>query len=172
MLQLSDRPPGNPHRPFVVYPSERNETMYPIDPIYTANMNDQQRAWFYAEYERARKDEVIGVLLAIFLGGLGIHHFYLRRDGLGLVYLVFSWTGIPMVIAWIEAFFMPSRVRQYNVAQAMFISSQILAAGSNQSGSSAIHCNACGNPIDATAVFCNHCGAAITRSALSTQPAH
>ena len=146
--------------------------MYPIDPIYTANMNDQQRAWFYAEYQRARKDEVIGVLLAIFLGGLGIHHFYLRRDGLGLVYLVFSWTGIPMVIAWIEAFFMPSRVRQYNVAQAMFISSQILAAGSNQSGSSAIHCHACGNPIDITAVFCNHCGAAITHSPLSTQPAH
>ena len=90
--------------------------MYPIDPIYTANMNDLQRAWFYAEYERARKDEVIGVLLAVFLGGLGIHHFYLRRDGLGLLYLLFSWTGIPMVIAWIEAFFMPRRVRQYNAA--------------------------------------------------------
>jgi len=29
--------------------------MYPIDPIYTANMNDQQRTWFYAEYERAHK---------------------------------------------------------------------------------------------------------------------
>jgi TM2 domain-containing membrane protein YozV len=149
--------------------------MYPIDPIYTANMNDQQRAWFYAEYERARKDEVIGVLLAIFLGGLGIHHFYLRRDGLGILYLVFSWTGIPMVIAWIEAFFMPARVRQYNAMQAMFISSQILGAAPGQPGSpapTAPHCNACGNPVDPTAAFCNHCGAAITRSALSTQPAH
>ena len=146
--------------------------MYPIDPIYTANMNDQQRAWFYAEFERARKDEVIGVLLAVFLGGLGIHHFYLRRDGLGLLYLVFCWTFIPMVVAWIEAFFMPSRVRQYNAAQAMFISSQILAASPNPSGSHATHCNACGNSIDPTAVFCNHCGAAVTRSALNTQPVH
>ena len=146
--------------------------MYPIDPIYTASMNDQQRAWFYAEYERARKDEVIGVLLAVFLGGLGIHHFYLRRDGLGLLYLVFCWTGIPMVIAWIEAFFMPSRVRQYNAAQAMFISSQILAAGPGQSGSSATQCSSCGNAVDPTAIFCNNCGAAITRSALNTQPAH
>ncbi len=149
--------------------------MYPTDPIYTVNMNDHQRAWFYAEYERARKDEVIGVLLALFLGGLGIHHFYLRRDGPGILYLVFSWTGIPMVIAWIEAFFMPGRVRQYNAMQAMFISSQILAAGSSQTGSpspAAPHCNACGSPIDPTAAFCNHCGAAITRSALSTQPAH
>jgi TM2 domain-containing membrane protein YozV len=149
--------------------------MYPIDPIYTANMNDQQRAWFYAEYERARKDEVIGVLLAVFLGGLGIHHFYLRRDGLGILYLVFSWTGIPMVIAWIEAFFMPARVRQYNAAQAMFISSQILAATPGQTGSpspTATNCDACGRAIDPTAIFCNHCGAAITRSALNTQPAH
>jgi len=148
--------------------------MYPTDPIYTVNMNDQQRAWFYAEYERARKDEVIGVLLALFLGGLGIHHFYLRRDGLGILYLVFSWTGIPMVIAWIECFFMPGRVRQYNAAQAMFISSQILGAAPSQPGSStptAPRCSACGNPVDPTAVFCNHCGAAIPRSALSTQPA-
>jgi len=142
--------------------------MYPIDPIYTINMNDQQRTWFYAEYERARKDEVIGVLLAIFLGGLGIHHFYLRRDGLGLLYLLFSWTAIPMVIAWVEAFFMPRRVRQYNAAQAMYISSHILGTAP---GSPALHCNACGNPVDQTAVFCNHCGAAITHSAISAQPA-
>jgi predicted amidophosphoribosyltransferase len=77
-----------------------------------------------------------------------------------------------MVIAWIEAFFMPGRVRQYNVMQAMFISSQILAAAPSQPGAPAPHCNACGNPVDPTAAFCNHCGAAITRSALSTQPAH
>jgi TM2 domain-containing membrane protein YozV len=147
--------------------------MYPIDPIYTASMNDHQRAWFFAEYQSARKDEVIGVLLAIFLGGLGIHHFYLRRDGLGLVYLVFSWTGIPMIIAWVEAFFMPSRVRQYNAMQAMYISNQILSAPGQPIASApgAARCNACGAQIDPTATFCTRCGAAITHSALSSQPA-
>lgn len=152
--------------------------MYPIDPNYTANMNDHQRAWFFAEYQRARKDEVIGVLLAIFLGGLGIHHFYLRRDGLGIVYLVFSWTGIPMVIAWVEAFFMPSRVRQYNAMQAMYISSQILGVPQLIPGqpiasapAGTARCNACGAQVDPTATFCTHCGAAITHSALSSQPA-
>jgi TM2 domain-containing membrane protein YozV len=100
--------------------------MYPIDPIFTANMNDQQRAWFYAEYERARKDEVIGVLLALFLGCFGIHHFYLRRDGLGILYLLFFWTGITTILGFIECFFMPGRVRQYNAMQAMYISNQIL----------------------------------------------
>jgi TM2 domain-containing membrane protein YozV len=150
--------------------------MYPIDPIYTANMNDQQRAWFYAEYERARKDEVVGLLFALLLGTFGIHHFYLRRDGLGVLYLIFFWTGIPALLGFIECFFMPGRVRQYNAMQAFYISSQILGASVQSFGTAppplaATHCNACGSAIDPTAVFCNHCGATITRTALSTQPA-
>jgi TM2 domain-containing membrane protein YozV len=155
--------------------------MYPIDPIYTANMNDQQRAWFYAEYERARKDEVAGVLFALLLGSFGIHHFYLRRDGLGVLYLIFFWTGIPAFLGFIECFFMPGRVRQYNAAQAIYISSHILGAptGAGVPGPdsrtratpTATHCNACGSPIDPTATFCTHCGAAINHSALSSQPA-
>jgi len=145
--------------------------MHPTDPIYTVNMNDHQRAWFYAEYERARKDEVIGVLLALFLGGIGIHHFYLRRDGLGLLYLIFSWTGVPMVIAWVECFFMPGRVRRYNAMQAMYISSQVLGSTGPTAPPASTRCDACGNIVDPTAVFCNHCGAAVSRTALTSQPA-
>jgi TM2 domain-containing membrane protein YozV len=143
--------------------------MYPIDPIYTANMNDQQRAWFYAEYERARKDEVIGVLFALFLGCFGVHHFYLRRDGLGVLYLLFFWTGITAILGFIECFFMPGRVRQYNAAQAYYISSQILGASLHPTATA--RCNACGTTLDAAATFCPHCGAAVTPSAISTQPA-
>ena len=102
--------------------------MYPTDPIYTANMTEHQRAWFFAEYERARKDETVGILFALFLGCFGIHHFYLRRDGLGILYLIFFWTGITAILGFIECFFMPSRVRQYNTAQAIYISNQILAS--------------------------------------------
>src|SRR5271170_4082277 len=135
--------------------------MYPIDPIYTANMTDQQRGWFYAEYERARKDEIIGVLFAFFLGSFGIHHFYLRRDGLGVLYLIFFWTGIPAFLGFIECFFMPDRVRQYNVLQAMYISNQILAAFTGAAvpapasgiwpATNAANCSACGSLIDPTA---------------------
>ena len=141
--------------------------MYPVDPTYTVDMNDQQRSWFYAEFEQARKDPVIGVLLAIFLGCLGIHHFYLHRNGAGLLYLIFSWTGIPMILGWIEAFFMPARVRAYNAMQASYISTQILAS----SGSSASRCSACGRSVDPTALFCNHCGATLAPKSLTTQPA-
>ena len=39
------------------------------------------------------------VLLAIFLGGLGIHKFYAGKTGTGLVYLLFSWTFIPAILS-------------------------------------------------------------------------
>jgi TM2 domain-containing membrane protein YozV len=123
-------------------------------------MTEQQRAWFYAEYQHARRDELIGILLAVFFGSFGVHHFYLGRNGLGILYLVFFWTGIPGMIGLIEAFFMLGRVRTYNMQQASYIANQILAKGTFQAASvpSTIPCTACGGPMEASAAFCPHCG--------------
>lgn len=41
-------------------------------------------------------------LLGIFLGGLGIHKFYLHKIGMGILYLVFCLTGIPAIVGLIE----------------------------------------------------------------------
>ena len=49
------------------------------------------------------KSKAVFVILALFLGGLGIHRMYLGNWGLGILYLVFCWTGIPMIIAVAEA---------------------------------------------------------------------
>jgi TM2 domain-containing membrane protein YozV len=147
--------------------------MRTIDSIYTANMTPEQRSWFYAEYRRASKDEVIGVLLALFLGSFGIHHFYLRRDGAGILYLLFSWTGIPAILGFVECFFMPSRVRHYNAVQAAFISSQILASSTQPVTSSSPltpHCPTCSNSIDPAATFCTHCGSPV-QPGFAIQPA-
>ncbi len=76
------------------------------------------QAVFQQQYESVRRDEVVGVLLALFLGGFGVHHFYLRRTGLGILYLVFSWTPIPWVLGFLECFFMPGRVREFNAIEA------------------------------------------------------
>jgi TM2 domain-containing membrane protein YozV len=73
---------------------------------------------FQQQYEAVRRDEVVGVLLALFLGCFGIHHFYLGRVGLGILYCCFFWTGIPAILGFIECFFMPGRVRMYNAVQA------------------------------------------------------
>lgn len=126
-------------------------------------MTEHQRAWFYAEYSHARRDEIVGVLLAIFLGSFGIHHFYLRRYGLGALYLLFSWTGIPALLGFIEAFFMPGRVRAYNAMQAAYISGQIRASGVAAGEPSGPTCVGCGAPLAAGAGFCPRCGAVIAR---------
>src|SRR5580698_430231 len=76
------------------------------------------QAIFYQQFEAARRDEVVGILLALFLGTFGAHHFYLRRTGLGILYLCFFWSGVPAILGLIECFFMPGRVREFNAIQA------------------------------------------------------
>ena len=48
------------------------------------------------------KNKLVAGLLGIFLGGLGIHKFYLGQIGWGIAYLVFCWTGIPAIVGFIE----------------------------------------------------------------------
>src|SRR5450631_1847438 len=83
------------------------------------------QAIFYQQYESARRDEVVGILLALFLGTFGVHHFYLRRTGLGILYLCFFWSGIPSILGFIECFFMPGRVREFNAIQAAGIAAAL-----------------------------------------------
>jgi TM2 domain-containing membrane protein YozV len=83
------------------------------------------QAVFYQHYESVRRDEVVGILLALFLGTFGIHHFYLRRTGLGILYCVFCWTGITAILGFIECFFMPGRVREFNAIQAAGIAAAL-----------------------------------------------
>ncbi|MDT1939832.1 MULTISPECIES: TM2 domain-containing protein [Carnobacterium] len=47
----------------------------------------------------------IYVLLAIFLGGFGVHKFYAGKSGAGMTFLIFCWTGIPAIIAFFEGIF-------------------------------------------------------------------
>jgi|SRR6185437_11267939 len=84
------------------------------------------QAMFYEQYESVRRDEVVGILLALFLGTFGIHHFYLRRTGLGILYLCFFWAfGITTILGFIECFFMPARVREFNAIQAAAIAATL-----------------------------------------------
>lgn len=50
-----------------------------------------------------QKSKMVAFLLAIFLGGLGIHHFYMGNSVRGLLYLMFCWTLIPSLIALFDA---------------------------------------------------------------------
>lgn len=48
------------------------------------------------------KDRTVAILLALFLGGLGAHRFYLNQPGWGVLYFLFCWTFIPSIVALVD----------------------------------------------------------------------
>ena len=48
-------------------------------------------------------NKTIYIIVALILGGLGVHKFYADQVGQGILHLVFFWTGIPSVVAIIHA---------------------------------------------------------------------
>ncbi len=138
------------------------------------------QAVFYQQYQAVRRDEIVGILLALFLGTFGIHHFYLRRTGLGILYCCFFWTGIPAILGFLECFFMPGRVREFNAIQAagiaaalgmsappigwpMNVTVNIPPAGAQTapSQSTLVACHRCQTTNVPGAKFCSGCGAAL-----------
>lgn len=65
-----------------------------------------------------KKDSTVYLLLALFLGGIGIHQFYAGNSGKGWMYLLFFWTVIPAVLALFDAIGFKRNTRNANVAVA------------------------------------------------------
>ncbi|HAD79901.1 MAG TPA: hypothetical protein DCF99_11560, partial [Flavobacteriaceae bacterium] len=51
------------------------------------------------------KSKRVGYVLAFFLGGFGIHAFYYRKYVRGSLYLLFSWTYIPVFLGFLDMLF-------------------------------------------------------------------
>ena len=54
-------------------------------------------------YYGESKSRTISIGLALVLGGIGAHKFYLDKPGKGFLYMVFCWTGIPTLVGLYEA---------------------------------------------------------------------
>lgn len=134
-------------------------------PPSASSWTDEQRAVYCAHMSAWQKDEVVGVLLALFLGTFGAHHFYLRRPGLGVLYCCFFWTGIPTVVSFIECFFMPARVRQYNLALATYFAGSVggptVIINTPTVAGIVRACPRCGASLLAGSNFCGQCGAKV-----------
>ena len=129
---------------------------------------------FQHQYAAVKRDEVVGVLLALFLGAFGAHHFYLRRTGLGILYLSLFWTGISSLLGLIECFFMPGRVREFNAIQAGMIAAMLgiqppmwgqagfggMPPAAPQAGVLQA-CVQCGHTNPPAARFCGGCGGSL-----------
>ena len=52
------------------------------------------------------KSKTTAGILALLLGGFGVHRFYTGQIGLGFLYLIFCWTLIPGIIALVDGILM------------------------------------------------------------------
>lgn len=62
---------------------------------YSYDYSDIDPTWPY-------KNKIAAGVLAILLGGIGVHKFYLGKIGVGILFVAFSWTGIPAVIGIVQ----------------------------------------------------------------------
>lgn len=53
---------------------------------------------------RVEKSKGVALLLCFFLGGFGVHQFYVGNTVQGVFYLLFSWTCFPALISIIDFF--------------------------------------------------------------------
>jgi TM2 domain-containing membrane protein YozV len=48
------------------------------------------------------KNKGVAALFGILLGAFGVHKFYLGQPGMGILYLLLFWTGIPSIVGLVE----------------------------------------------------------------------
>lgn len=65
------------------------------------NNNHKNTSQLYDQSGKAI-NKFIYAFCAIFFGSLGVHKFIAGKIGLGILYLVFCWTGIPAIVGVVE----------------------------------------------------------------------
>lgn len=85
------------------------------------NLPSDKQMIFLMQFNAVKKTPSTAVLLALFLGGLGVHKFYMGQTGLGILYLLFCWTYIPAILGLIEALTIAGSVAGYNQQRAVEI---------------------------------------------------
>ena len=115
------------------------------------------------------KNRYVAALLAFFLGGFGVHRFYLGK-WTGIFYLIFCWTYVPSIIALIEGILYLTNGedefnRKYNGVNPTTWNEEldatvpadryITASGID---TSSLKCPKCGHENEAGSNFCEMCG--------------
>lgn len=92
------------------------------------------------------KSKTTAALLALFLGGFGMHKFYLGKPFAGFIYLIFFWTFIPAIIGFFEAILL------FAMSDEKFQAS--VAGGADTH----VKCPDCRELVLKDARVCKHCG--------------
>lgn len=87
----------------IVYQSTDSSTREDQININIVNENTQHQANYAYTQTGKFINKWLYILVALFLGGFGIHKFMVGQTGAGVIYLLFCWTGIPALIAFFSA---------------------------------------------------------------------
>ena len=96
--------PGYGQQPYAGQPGYGQQP-YPGQGTYAQQPFVEQYGPHVTHTPDGRKlvNKVAYVLLAFLLGGIGAHNFYAGKIGLGVLYLLFFWTFLPAIAAFIQA---------------------------------------------------------------------
>jgi TM2 domain-containing membrane protein YozV len=72
---------------------------YPLNPL---SFNSKPANRINPKHQQGKKSKGAAAFLALFLGGLGVHKFYLEQPIMGLIYLCFCWTFVPAILGALE----------------------------------------------------------------------
>lgn len=120
------------------------------------------------------KSKTVAIVLALFLGDIGIHKFYLGQAGQGILYLLLCWTFIPVVLSIIdiiiyltmsEELFQTKYGRGYvaNPQQMYQQPSQPqFSQAQTNTQSRFVFCPSCGTKVEVGTKFCTNCGSQIS----------
>ncbi|WP_428719118.1 TM2 domain-containing protein [Undibacterium curvum] len=111
------------------------------------------------------KSRTTAGILALFLGGLGMHKFYLGKPIQGIAYLFFCWTFIPALISFVEA------IRYFSMSDDEFTSrlacdkldhlGKVDITASGPTPDTHVKCPDCRALIPRDAKVCQHCRCAL-----------
>lgn len=79
-----------------------------------SDLNQQEQTLFYNELSLKKYDFTIIFIICLFFGTIGIHKFLLGENFKGLMYLLFFWTFIPTILAFINLFTLNKQVKVKN----------------------------------------------------------
>ena len=102
---------------------------------YTSDLNADQKLQFQSEFTTRQRNNGVGISLALLLGGIGAHKFYLKDSGAGIVYALLGTVGwvlvlppfIVGVLCIVDACKMQGEVIKFNNALAREIKAELEA---------------------------------------------
>lgn len=78
---------------------QQDETEMNNDQLQNEILKEQLAQLKSMKEDSNKPSLMVYLLLALFLGGIGAHDFYVGKPVKGLIKLAFCWTGIPTIIS-------------------------------------------------------------------------